>query len=140
MRALRFIPMLLVLACVQVGLWSALATAFSLQPRGKRNLAAALCALALFFVGFLVESRNGLQLPAHLRALFVEPLLAVEALTLPLLLLLGLLLSAAQRAPGGFSESRRAFIAGAAKGLVGATGAAAALGISEAELAPQLTR
>ena len=140
MSALRFVPMLLVLGCVQVGLWSALCAVFALGRRARRALAGALLALALFFLAFMIESRNGLSLEPHLRALFVEPLLALEALSIPLMLLLALGLSAARRIPGGFSESRRVFLSGAAKGLIGASGVAAALGIEQAELAPQLSR
>src|SRR5438105_5893729 len=123
MSALRFVPSLFTLACVQLGLWSALAHIFALGRRGKLALALAQALLALFFVAFLIEARNGLQLRAGPRAFLVEPLLAVEVFSVLLMLVLGIALSAARRWPGGFSERRRIFLSGAAKGLMGLTGA-----------------
>src|SRR3954467_2685232 len=130
--ALRFIPFVLVLTAVQVGLWSALSTLFFPRPdqaRSRRGLAVALGALALFFLGFMMASRAGLQLPELLRMFAVEPLLAVQILLVPLMILLGIGLSAAGRIPpsaGGdeLSEPRRIFLARAATGLIGATGVA----------------
>jgi predicted MPP superfamily phosphohydrolase len=146
--ALRFVPMLLVLLSVQVGLWSALCALFLPRPEQapqRRKLGAALAALALFFLSFLIGSRSGLQLPGALREFFVEPLLAAEALSIPLMILLGVSLSVARRLPpapkpGELAEPRRIFLRRAATGLIGATGAAAVLGIEQAELAPQLSR
>jgi predicted MPP superfamily phosphohydrolase len=146
--ALRFVPVLLVLLAVQVGLWSALCALFlprAEQAPQRRKLALALAGLALFFVCFMIASRSGLQLSAALREFLVEPLLAVEVLSIPLMLLLGVSLSVARRfpkitEPGELAEPRRIFLRRATTGLIGATGAVAALGIEQAELAPQLTR
>jgi predicted MPP superfamily phosphohydrolase len=140
--------MLLVLLSVQVGLWSALCALFLPRPEQapqRRKLGAALAALALFFLSFLIGSRSCLQLPGALREFFVEPLLAAEALSIPLMILLGVSLSVARRLPpapkpGELAEPRRIFLRRAATGLIGATGAAAVLGIEQAELAPQLSR
>ena len=140
MSALRFLPMLLVIASMQVGLWAALCDIFTLEQRGKRILAGAQLAAAAFFVAFMLASRNGLQLPPALRAFVVEPLLAAVVLSIPLMLLLGIGLSLARRLPGEFSPGRRIFLSGAAKGLIGATGVAAAFGIEQAELQPILSR
>ncbi len=145
MAALRFVPILLVLLAVQVGLWSALCALFLPRPEQapqRRKLAFALAGLALFFVCFMIASRSGLQLSAALREFLVEPLLAVEVLSIPLMLLLGVSLSVARRfpkikEPGELAEPRRIFLRRATTGLIGATGAAAALGIEQAELAPQ---
>ncbi len=146
--SLRFIPFLLVLSAVQVGLWSALCTLFLPLPEQKpqrRWLGAALAAVAVFFVGFMIVSRSSVQLPEPLRTFAVEPLLAMQALSVPLMLVLGVLLSVARRVPpmekpGELNEARRIFLARAATGLIGATGAAAVIGIEQAELLPQLTR
>jgi len=140
--------MLLVLFAVQVGLWSALSALFLPRPdqaKQRRKLALGLAALAIFFMTFMFASRSGLQLAAPLREFVVEPLLAVEALSIPLMLLLGLTLSVARRVPpvakpGGLAEPRRIFLRRAATGLLAGTGAAAIVGIEQAELAPQLTR
>ena len=148
MAALRFIPMLLVLFAVQVGLWSALSALFLPRPGQapeRRKLALGLAGLAIFFLGFLIASRSGLQLAAPAREFVVEPLLAVEALSIPLMLLLGFTLSVARRVPpvskaGELAEPRRIFLRRAATGLIAGTGAAAIVGIEQAELAPQLTR
>ncbi|MFN2548081.1 MAG: metallophosphoesterase, partial [Myxococcales bacterium] len=148
MSALRFIPLLLVLTAVQVGLWSALCALFLPQPgqsRQRRNLALGLAALAVFFVSFMAASRTLVGLPAPLREFVVEPLLAIEVLSIPLMLLLGFTLSIARRVPaaantGELAEPRRVFLARAATGLVGVTGATAIVGIEQAELAPQLSR
>ncbi len=129
MSNLRFLPMLLILLAVQAGLWSALSALFFPRPEQRaqrRKLAIALAALALFFIGFMAAARSGVQPPAALREFFVEPLLAMEVLSIPLMLALGLSLSVARRLP--------------ATGLISATGAAAVLGIEQAELAPQLSR
>ena len=146
--ALRFIPFMLVLTAVQVGLWSALSTLFFPRPdqsRSRRGLAVALAALALFFLGFMIASRAGVQIPGRLRMFAVEPLLAVQILLVPLMILLGLGLSVARRVPSAaaadaLAEPRRIFLARAATGLIGATGVAAIAGIEQAELEPQLTR
>jgi len=79
-----------------------------------------------------------LQLGWPLRALVVEPLLAVEALSLPLMVVLSITVSAAKRFEE--SQSRRIFLQRAATGILGATAAAAGIGIEQAELPPQLTR
>src|SRR5262249_41912285 len=148
MTAWRLGPMLLVLTAVQVGPWSALCTLFLPQreQRGRRiALAIGQAALALFFLAFMAASRDGVQLPTPLRALVIEPLLAMEILSIPLTILLALVLSVGRRMPdaattGELSEARRVFLARAATGLIGATGAAAIVGIEQAELAPQLSR
>jgi predicted MPP superfamily phosphohydrolase len=140
--------MLLVLLAVQVGLWSALSALFLPRPEHaprRRGLAVALGALALFFLSFLIASRSGLQLPGGLREFLVEPLLAAEVVSIPLMILLGLSLSVARRLPhvekpGELAEPRRIFLRRAATGLIGVTGAAAVLGIEQAEIAPQLSR
>ena len=146
--AFRLVPLLFVLAAVQVGLWSGLCALFFPRPeqlRHRRWLAAAQAALALFFVCFMVASRSGVQVSAPLRPFVVEPLLALEVLSVPLMIVLGFVVSIARRVPGTtktgeLSEPRRVFLARAATGLIGATGAAAVIGIEQAELAPQLTR
>ncbi len=146
--ALRFIPFVLVLTAVQVGLWSALSTLFFPRPdqaRARRGLGILLAALAIFFLGFMIASRSGVELPALLRIFGVEPLLALQVLLVPLMILLGLALSVAGRVPpvarpGELAEPRRIFLARAATGLLGATGVAAIAGIQQAELEPQLTR
>src|SRR5438067_13624018 len=99
---LRFIPFVLVLTAVQVGLWSAISTLFFPRPdqgKARRGLAVVLAALALFFLGFMIASRSGLQLPAILRIFAVEPLLVLQVLSVPLMILLGLALSVARRVP-----------------------------------------
>src|SRR5262249_35103721 len=108
-------------------------------------LAIGQAALALFFLAFMAASRDGVQLPTPLRALVIEPLLAMEILSIPLTILLALVLSVGRRMPdaattGELSEARRVFLAPAATGLIGGTGAAAIVGIEQAELAPQLSR
>src|SRR5260221_1665553 len=146
--ALRFIPFVLVLTAVQVGLWSALSTLFFPRPdqaRARRGLGILLAALAIFFLGFMIASRSGVELPALLRIFGVEPLLALQVLLVPLMILLGLALAVAGRVPpvarpGELAEPRRIFLARAATGLLGATGVAAIAGIQQAELEPQLTR
>jgi len=146
--ALRFIPILLVLTAVQIGLWSALCALFFPRPEQlpqRRKLGLGLAALALFFVCFMAAARSGVQLAAPLREFLVEPLLALEVLSIPLMLALGFALSVARRMPaavsaGELAEPRRVFLARAATGLIGATGAAAVIGIEQAELSPQLTR
>ena len=148
MAALRFIPILLVLTAVQIGLWSALCALFFPRPEQlpqRRKLGLGLAALALFFVCFMAAARSGVQLAAPLREFLVEPLLALEVLSIPLMLALGFALSVARRvpaavSPGELAEPRRVFLAHAATGLIGATGAAAVIGIEQAELSPQLTR
>ena len=145
MGALRFIPIVLVLAAVQVGLWSALSTLFALSPRGQRALGIAQAALSVFFIAFLSAARAGLQLAAPAR-LLVEPLLAIEALSIPLMLALGIALTVARRLPAGeaktgdLAEPRRVFLSRVATGVLAATGAAAVFGVEQAELAPELSR
>ncbi|HUJ27883.1 MAG TPA: metallophosphoesterase [Myxococcales bacterium] len=136
----RFVPILFVLFCIQLGLWLTLREIFALRRRGSLALAALQAVLAAFFVAFMLESRNGLQMPAMLRFTLIEPMLALVTLSTPLMLLLGLALSAARRLPGGYSESRRAVMAGAAKAVIGGTFAAVAFGVEQAELQPLLTR
>jgi predicted MPP superfamily phosphohydrolase len=126
--------MLLLLAALQAALWYALSGLFRLEKRGRTILGLAQLALAVFFVSFLTASRNGLQLGASLRTFVVEPLLALEALSIPVALVLSAVRSI------GWSESRRIFLQRSATGLLGATGVAAIVGIEQAELAPQLTR
>jgi predicted MPP superfamily phosphohydrolase len=138
MSAWRFLPMLIVLAAVQVGLWSSLCAAFRIGKRGQVALGIAQAALAAFFIGFLVLGRDGVQLGWPLRAFVVEPLLAVEALSVPLMIVLSITVSAARRFEE--SASRRIFLRRAATGILGATGAAVGIGIEQAELAPQLSR
>ncbi|HEX4383278.1 MAG TPA: metallophosphoesterase [Myxococcales bacterium] len=172
MIAFRLLPFLLVLACVQLGLFLTLRELFLPRPDqvwARRWLALALAALALFFVGFMTSARIGLVAPAPLRTFVLEPLLAAEALSIPLMLLLGLGLSIAKRLPktpserrsleaaAGESEQRsledpaassrvylpeprRKLLARAATGILGLAAATAAAGIAEAELDPVLTR
>jgi predicted MPP superfamily phosphohydrolase len=137
---MRLIPVLLIIGGVQVGLWSALCVVFALGTAGRRRLALVQLALTLFFLGFMAASRSGMQVSAPLRALVVEPLLGCVALSFPLMLLLGVVVSAVRRLPGELSEPRRAFLARGATGLLCATGAAVVAGIEQAELQPRLTR
>src|SRR5690348_3225228 len=111
MSAWRFVPMLFLLAAVQVGLWSSLSWAFRLERRGRIAAGAGLFALAAFFIGFLALGRDGLELGLPLR-LLVEPLLALEALSVPLMLVLGMTVSVARRLEE--SPSRRIFLRRAA--------------------------
>ena len=99
MSVLRLVFSLGTVAATQAGLWLALCRIFALRPRGRRLLLIAQLLLALFFVAFLAAARNGAELAPALRVLVVEPLLAFEALTLPLLLVLGVALSVARRLP-----------------------------------------
>jgi predicted MPP superfamily phosphohydrolase len=170
-NALRFLPPLLFLAAAQLGLFLSLRAIFlprADQARGRRWLAAAQIAVALFFLGFMIASRAGLTPPGPLRTLLVEPLLAAEFLAIPLMLLLGLGLSFARRLPDRsehrsplpaaerseqrslqnfpassrvfLPEPRRIFLARAATSLIGMAAATAAAGIAEAELDPVLSR
>ena len=147
--AWRFLPFVLVMSAVEIGLWSALSALFLPRPgqrRARTLLAVGLAALAAFFLVFLAASRAVVQVPETLREFVVEPLLAVEVLSVPLMIALGIALSiarrlpAAKQKPGDLDEGRRVFLARAATGLIGATGVAAALGIEQAELPPQLSQ
>jgi uncharacterized protein len=160
MIAFRFIPFLLILGCVQLGLYLTLRELFLPRPdqaRARRWLALGQIALAVFFVSFMSASRSGFAPPGPLRTFVVEPLLATESLSIPLMLLLGLGLSIAKRLPKSPSERRslgnlgvssrvslpeprRRFLARAATGILGAAAATAAAGIAEAELDPVLSR
>jgi predicted MPP superfamily phosphohydrolase len=152
MIAFRLLPFLVVLACVQLGLFLTLREVFLPRPdqaRARRWLLLLHVVLAAFFVGFMTSARAGLMPPAPLRTFVIEPLLAAEALAVPLMLLLGLSLSVAKRLhrtpdtgnrTPALPEPRRKFLARAATGILGAAAATAAAGIAEAELDPVLTR
>jgi predicted MPP superfamily phosphohydrolase len=157
--AFRFLPFLAVLACVQLGLFLSLRELFLPRPdqaRARRWLAVAQIAGAFFFFGFMIASRAGLTPPGPLRTFLVEPLLAAEFLSIPLMLVLGLALSFARRLPDlgerrslenvaassrvSLPEPRRIFLTRAATGLIGMAATTAVAGIAEAELDPVLTR
>jgi predicted MPP superfamily phosphohydrolase len=149
--SIRFVPFLVVLACVQAGLFLSLRELFLRRPdqaRGRRWLAAGQVVLGLFFFGFMFASRAGAAPPGPLRTFLVEPMIAAEVLSIPLMLLLGVGISVARRLPdrgehrpgGSLPEPRRVFLARAATGLIGAAAATAAAGIAEAELDPLLSR
>jgi hypothetical protein len=156
MRAVsfRFVVPLFLLCSVQVGLYLSLRELFlprREQARARMCLAASQIVAAVFFVVFLAASRRGLVLPGRVRAYLAEPVLAIETVSLPLMLMLGIGLSLAQRLPGPKSEprslpapslpeSRRIFLARSALGLVGIAAASTAAGIAEAEEQPLLTR
>ncbi|HEY2031208.1 MAG TPA: metallophosphoesterase [Myxococcales bacterium] len=157
MRSIRFLIPLLLLVCVQAGLYLSIREVFLPRPdqaRARVRLILAQLLAAAFFVSFLFASRQGFALPAPLRRFVVEPLLALETISVPLMLLLGLGISVAHRFParrreetkssagfaGALPQPRRLVLARAATGLVGIAAAAAAAGIAEAELDPVLSR
>ena len=143
MTWLRLAGALVSIGTTQVGLWLALCRIYSLRPRARRWLAVGQVLLLIFFVAFLFAARAGAEVPPLLRIFVVEPLLVLEAFTLPLLLVLGTALSIAGRAPPRqepLSEARRVFLARAATGLFAGAAGFVAFGIDEAEEAPELTR
>ena len=102
MSPLRFLPPLLFLAAVQVGLWLSVCAIFLPRPgqaRGRRLLALAQVVVAVVFFGFVTLARQGLEPPALLRALLIEPMLAAEALSFPLMLCLAIAVTIARRLP-----------------------------------------
>ena len=157
----RFIPSLATLATAQAGLFLVLARIYlpRRDQRGRRVALALLQALAtLVFFAFLRASRAGVELDGPLR-FAVEPVLVFVVLSLPLLVLVGVPLSLAQRLPQrepapepaeplppgpaeprALSEPRRVFLVRAATGLLGGAAALSAFGIAEAERDPELTR
>jgi predicted MPP superfamily phosphohydrolase len=155
-RSFRLVIPLLVLACVQAGLYLSVREVFLPRPDQRRARFWVLLSQALavaFFIGFAIASRAGLTVPAPLRRFVVEPLLAVETLSVPLMVLLGIAISVARRLPvgdreidsspplaGELPQPRRVVLRRAATGLLGAAGAVAAAGIAEAELDPVLSR
>jgi predicted MPP superfamily phosphohydrolase len=172
-RPFRFLIPFLVLACVQAGLYLSIREVFLPRPEQRRArlwLVFAQVFAAVFFFGFLIASRHGFALPSSLRRFVVEPLLALETISVPLMLLLGAGISLARRLPArrgeaaaanenaetslaaapasphqgshapGLPQPRRVVLARAATGLLGIAAAGAAAGIAEAELDPVLSR
>jgi predicted MPP superfamily phosphohydrolase len=145
---MRALPFLAVLVGVQVGLYLSLRDIFLLGRRGRRLVLAGQLLVALFFVGFMRASRAGVSPPALVRVLVIEPLLSLEALAVPLMLLLGLALTLTRRLPRAPGEQRslapedgrRVLLVRSAKVLLGTAAAAGVAGIAEAELAPEITR
>jgi len=161
-RPFRLLIPLLLLFCVQAGLYLSIREVFLPRPeqaRARLRLVLAQVLTAAFFFGFLIASRKGFALPAPVRRFVVEPLLAIETVSVPLMLLLGLAISLARRLPGprpggereplpasatgpdgAVPQPRRVVLARAATGLLGVAAAAAFAGIAEAELDPVLSR
>jgi hypothetical protein len=158
-KILRAIAPLAILVCTQLGLYLILREIYA--PRAehaRRRLCIALVQAALLFVVVLiyVTGKSGGQLPGVAR-LLLQPVMACFMLSLPAVLVLGIMLSLAQRLPhkpapaahpprledGGLaplSEGRRIFLARATTGLLGGAAALSAAGIHTAEAEPLVTR
>ncbi len=159
LKILRAVAPLAILIGTQLGLFFVLRELFAPRPehaRRRRLIGLTQLALMAGVVVIYATGKSGGQLPGIARWL-AQPVMASFMLTLPVLLLLGLMLSLAQRLPhkpsppahapeladGGLpplSEGRRIFLARAATGLFGGAAVLSAAGIYESEAPPHITR